>query len=445
MRSRLAMNALPSEPVSTASQPQSTATTPSGRPGLAIDFAEFRIGWRIVVLAMLGLAVNANASMLYAFGTLVIPLQQAFGWARGDLQAAVSFLFAGAVLGSQLVGWLNLRYGMKRVTHVSLLALALCFAAMTRMGGSIVWLYLSFTLLPIASLGTMHVTWTHLVNLWFVRNRGLSLALVLSGTGLTALLLPSGVTWAVERWGWQAAFWLLASLPLVLVLPLASRWMRVPAGAAPLPDGRRTASAGSALPVGGASFATGIRSARFWLLNLALSLVVAAVVTMVSNTVPMLRDKGLTAAAAGAVFGSFGLSLICGRVLVGYLVDRLWAPGVAAVALALPALGCLLLATAGAADTGTLVLATMLVGIGAGAEFDIAAYLVSRYFGLRDYGRLFGVHLGLITLAAALAPWLTGAIYSATGSTTAMLTLCGAAFLTGALMLLPLGRYPRFD
>jgi len=117
---------------------------------------------------------------------------------------------------------------------------------------------------------------------------------------------------------------------------------------------------------------------------------------------------------------------------------------VAAVALAMPAVGCFLLWTTGASDIPTLVIATFLVGVGAGAEFDVAAYLVSRYFGLRDYGRLFGVHLGLITAGAALAPLLTGAIYKATGSYSTMLALCGAAFLMGALMLLPLGRYPKF-
>ena len=166
---------------------------------------------------------------------------------------------------------------------------------------------------------------------------------------------------------------------------------------------------------------------------------------MVSNTVPLLRDKGLSAVAASAVFGSFGLSLIGGRVLVGYLVDRIWAPGVAAVALTLPAIGCLLLGITGPAETGTLVLATMLVGVGAGAEFDIAAYLVARYFGMRDYGRLFGVHLGMITLASTLAPWLAGTLYKSTGSYATMLTLCGGAFVVGALMLLPLGRYPKFE
>jgi MFS family permease len=202
----------------------------------------------------------------------------------------------------------------------------------------------------------------------------------------------------------------------------------------------------SARPVApGITFRDGIRSPKFWCLNLALSLVVAAVVSMVANSVPLLRDKGLTAAGASAIFGSFGLSLIGGRVLVGYLVDRLWAPGVAAVALALPAFGCLLLAQTPAEHTGMLVFAMMLVGIGAGAEFDIAAFLVSRYFGMRDYGRLFGVHLGLITLASALAPLLTGALYRATGSYMAMLAVCGTAFVTGAALLLPLGRYPVFD
>ncbi|MBQ1762237.1 MAG: MFS transporter, partial [Aquincola sp.] len=81
---------------------------------------------------------------------------------------------------------------------------------------------------------------------------------------------------------------------------------------------------------------------------------------------------------------------------------------------------------------------------GAGAEFDVAAYLVARYFGMRDYGRLFGVHLGLITIASALAPMLSGMLYRNAGTYTPMLAVCGTAFIIGALLLLPLGRYPRF-
>jgi MFS family permease len=411
----------------------------------AIDTTEFKLGWRSVIIAMLGMAVSANASMLYAFGTFVIPLQKAFGWTRGELQTSISFLFAGAVVSAQLVGWLNMRYGMKRVTQVSLICLSLTYASMPLMGASIAWLYFFFALLALASMGTMQVTWTHLVNLWFVRNRGLALALVLSGTGIGAALLPSSISWVIERWGWQAAFLMLAALPLVLVLPLTLRWMSMPAAALPRLPGSEETPASAQPAVTGTNFAVGIRTPKFWFLNIGLSLVVAAVVTMVSNTVPLLRDKGLSATEASAVFGSFGLSLIGGRLLVGYLVDRVWAPAVAAIALTLPAIGCLLLGTTPATATSMLVLATMLVGIGAGAEFDVAAYMMARYFGMRDYGRLFGAHLGTITICATLAPLLTGAMYQASGSYTTVLSLCGAAFLSGALLMLPLGRYPQFD
>lgn len=411
--------------------------------GMGIDLAEFKNAWRIVILATLGLAINSNSSMLYAYGAMMVPLQQTFDWTRPDLQSAVSFMFLGSVVASQIVGWLNLRFGMKRVTVISLCCLSLTFIAMTRMGPSIVTLYLGFFLMSLASMGTMHVTWTHLVNLWFEHNRGLALALVLSGTGLAAMLVPSAVSAVISRWNWQAAFWLLAALPVVLVLPLALTWMKVPARQPVFMDSASTSPA-TGLRIAGVSLREGLRSPRFWLLNFALSLIVACVVTLVTNGVPLLRDKGLDAADAARIFGTFGLSLILGRVVVGYLVDRLWAPGVAAVALSLPALGCLLLGINGAGNTGWLVAGVMMVGIGAGAEFDLAAFLVSRYFGMRDYGRLFGVHLGLITLASTLSPWLFGQFYRSTGTYQATLWVCGSIFLICGLSLLTLGRYPSF-
>jgi MFS family permease len=409
---------------------------------LGIDTTEFKNAWRIVVLATLGLAINSNSSMLYAYGAMMLPLQQTFEWTRADLQSAVSFMFLGSVVASQIVGWLNMRFGMKRVTVISLCALSLSFMAMTQMGPSIVTLYLSFFLMSLASMGTMHVTWTHLVNLWFEHNRGLALAMVLSGTGLAAMLIPTWVSTVITRWNWQAAFWLLAALPVALVLPLVLAWMKVPARTALRMD---SLLALSAAPVVGTSLRDGVRNPRFWLLNIALSMIVACVVTLVTNGVPLLRDKGLEATEAARIFGSFGLSLILGRVVVGYLVDRLWAPGVAAIALSLPALGCLLLGSSGAADSARLVTGVMLVGIGAGAEFDLAAFLVSRYFGMRDYGRLFGIHLGLITLASTLAPWLFGQLYRSTGSYQATLMVCGPIFLVGGLSLLALGPYPIFS
>lgn len=420
----------------------------SSKSEAAIDFTEFRGAWKILILSVAGVAISINAALLYGFGTLVVPLGQAFGWTKPELQACITFLFGGAVISLQLVGWFNLRYGIKRVTVVSLLLLVLGYLATTQLTSSIWSMYLAFALLPIVGMGTLAVTWTQLLSLWYERNRGLALAIGLSGTGLTAAIVPRLLTWGIEHWDWRAAFVILAILNLVVLLPLTLLWFRLPgtatAKSSASTDGPEKTgdSALAALP--GMSFREGMRSGKFWICNLSLSMVVSAVVGMVTSTIPLLQSRGLSAADAGLIFSGFGISLIFGRMLIGYLLDRLWPPAVAAASLMMPAVGCMIYLS-GSTDFQMLLFAAMLVGFGAGAEFDIAAFLVARYFGLREYGRLFGVHQGLNTVASALAPLLFAFMLSRSGDYSAMLVYCMACCLIGPLLLLMLGRAPRFQ
>lgn len=405
-----------------------------------LDTAEFKRGWRVLVLALVGVATSSSSLLLYSFSSMVIPLQNAMGWDRAQLQVAISALSLGTIVASQLAGWLNLRHGLRRVTWVSLLALCLSMWALTGINGSIWSLYLGFFLVPLAGLGTLQVTWSHLVNLWFEENRGLALAIILSGSGLAAIGLPLLTAWAVGRWNWQAGFFALGLLPVVLALPLTLRWL-LPAAGTP---GHRAAAPVGAAPANGLRLGEALRSWRFWVCNLSMTLVVSCVVGMVTNIVPLLQDRGLSALQASQVFSSFGISLILGRLLVGYLIDRLWAPAVASLALLMPAFACAIF-TFGDSTIALYTLATLLVGVGAGAEFDIAAFLIARYFGMRDYGRLFGAHLGLVTAGAAIAPLLFALLYKNTGGYSAMLLVCGVCFVVGPLLLLTLGGYPRFQ
>jgi MFS family permease len=404
------------------------------RPG-----GEIVRGWPVLVMALVGVGTSVSALLLYSLGALIVPLEQAFGWSRADLQLVSSFIAAGGALSVNAVGWLNARHGMRTVSRVSLVLLSIGLLGMTQLpvNGSIGWLYLGYFLLPLLGVGTTPVTWTQWVNLWFERHRGFALSLVLCGTGVAAAVLPPAITWVVGRSDWRAGFVLLAVLPLLLTLPWAARTLPVQVRAS-------SGSATGTLP--GLTFAQAARTRAFWLCNGALSLVVAGVVGMVSNTVPLLRDLGLSAVAAGAVFSVFGLSLIAGRLLVGVLLDRFWAPAVAAVTLSLPAIGCALFWQAdGQTPVAALMLATALVGVGSGAEFDIAAYLVARYFGLRDYGKTFGVHLGVATIGSAIAPFLFAALLRAGMGYGPLLQVCMACFLIGPVLLLGMGRYPRFD
>ena len=412
----------------------------SSKSEAAVDLAEFRVGWRILLLSLIGIAISINASLLYGFGTLVIPLEEAFGWERGALQAAITFLFGSAVISLQLVGWLNLRFGMKRVTVISLIAISIGYLATTQIGGSIWTLYLAFALLPLLGMGCLAVTWTQLLNMWFDKNRGLALAIGLSGTGLTAAVLPPMLSWGISLWDWRAAFVILALLNIAVLLPitLLSLPQKLKAQTGPKAGQLNT----SQLP--GMTFKEGLSSKKFWVCNLALSLVISAIVGLVTSTVPMLRDKGISAEDASLIFGCFGISLTGGRVIIGYLLDRVWPPLVSAISLTMPAIGCLIF-LGNSNDFWLMALAAVLVGFGAGAEFDIAAFLVARYFGMKEYGRLFGVHQGLNTVAAALAPLLFGAFLTATGSYSSMLVYSVICTILGPILILTLGRAPNFN
>lgn len=121
---------------------------------------------RVLLLSVVGIAISINASLLYGFGTLVVPLEQAFGWSKSEQQVAITFLFGGAVVSLQLVGWFNLRFGMKRITVISLALLSLAYLATTQLHGSVWSLYLAFAILPLVGMGALAVTWTQLLSLW---------------------------------------------------------------------------------------------------------------------------------------------------------------------------------------------------------------------------------------------------------------------------------------
>lgn len=317
-----------------------------------IDLTEFRLGWRVLILGLFGVCTSMSAALLYGFGTMIIPLQNSFGWGRGELQTAITFLFAGVAIGSQLLGWLFARFGIKRVALFSIIIQIAGYGALTQLNGSIIWLYLAFLILPLLCAGTIAITWTQLINLWYYRNRGLALATILCGTGLAALTMPPLLAWCMALWGWQAGFLLLGAIPLVTTLPMTLFWLK-------LPGARHSANEASTLKADtsrGVRFADALRSRTFWICNIALILSVSLIVGMVTVTVPFLQDKGLNPITAGQVFSAFGASTILGRLLIGYLLDRYSPVLISASALFVPVIGCSIYLVAGADSVGCLCL-----------------------------------------------------------------------------------------
>lgn len=156
---------------------------------------------------------------------------------------------------------------------------------------------------------------------------------------------------------------------------------------------------------------------------------------------PLAVSKGLDELMAVAAVSIIGIAAMGGALISGILVDRFWAPLVAFTLNLLPAIGCLLL-LAHPVPPALFYAAVALVGLGQGAEIDIVAFIIARYFGLRSYASIYGLTVLCIGLGSAVAGSAIGALYDAFGSYDVPLICASISFASAALLYLSMGPYP---
>jgi cyanate permease len=128
--------------------------------------------------------------------------------------------------------------------------------------------------------------------------------------------------------------------------------------------------------------------------------------------------------------GIFGLATMAGRLLAGYLVDRIFAPFVATVFFLAPIAGFIFLSSGSGVLPG---IGVVLLGLGLGTEIDMIAFLVSRFMGQRAFGEIYGYCFMIFGFRSSFGRFLGGFIYDLAGSYNP--ALIGAA---GALVLVNL-------
>jgi MFS family permease len=393
--------------------------------------AEFRRAWRVVLASAFGAGAGAVPIAFYSFGALIGPLQAAFGWSRAEITAAPLFLTVGGLAAGVFAGALADRYGARRVVLTSQVLLVLAFASLALLPRSLPLFYAGYAMIAILGAGTMTMTWTRAITGWFVAGRGLALGLSLVGTGLIGAALPTYVSRLVEAFGWRGAFVGLAALPLVLGLPLTFLFFREPEEA-----GGKGAEA-PAVDDGGLRLGEALHTRCFWQMVLSFTIVAVAISAVNVHAVPLLTDRGVTPATAAALAGLIGLSVTAGRLISGFLLDRMSGPVLAFLMFGLPALACLLLVVAGT-NLWLCGVAIAIVGLAAGAEHDIAAYFCARYFGRRHYGKIYGLLYTLYGVGAGLGPFVAGWAVGESGDYAQALHGGSALFAVAAALILTL-------
>lgn len=394
---------------------------------------EFKSGWAALLFATIGAGVGFS-SLGYILGPLVVPLQEEFGWGRGQITQTSLWSSLGMAAALPLLGPLLDRYGVKRIAWVSLPLFAVVLFALSQFESTLLIFLTLYALAGIIGVGTSAVTYSKAVVERFNRHRGFALGIMATGLGAAGLLLPPLMGTVIAQYGWRSAYFTMGFLALMPLLILA--FVKFPR---PTSNTEPVLRSTSAVELPGLTRGQALHNREFWTLIVAFFVLGWALLTMVPHFVPMLIDSGVEPVRAALLSSLIGVGTVIGRPVVGWLIDRFYAPYVAVPLFLTAALGCLLLLIGGAQFASVTA---VLIGIGFGAEIDLMSYLSSRYFGQRDFGTLYSYVYSAFMIGSAFGPVVAGYLFDAQGSYKTPLIIAASFLVAGSIVLLTL---PRFD
>jgi MFS family permease len=399
---------------------QTTATVESSRAGqVQVAATSFLALFSIVGLALYGLP------FFYDF------MVQDFGWTRAQVTSGnfYSKLLIGPLFGFA-AGWIVDRFGPRRMMMAGILmaGMALVGLSFTSTLGLFYFFYL-FNALGYVCGGPLPNQ--VLLSRWFTKSRGKAMGFAYLGIGVGGAVAPLLANRLAQSFGWHGALRTLGLLVVLIALPMAFLIKESPGAEAKVEI--------KPVSIGGV-----LRSWQFYLLAIGSMCSIGAVGGTYQNlklflTGDLFREltKQDAQSAAAHVLSLVLISSLCGRLLMGWLADRLPKKYVMLLIYLIVAgsIPLLFIASAPAA----LYLFAVLFGIGLGGDYMIIPLMAAEIFGVKIMGRLMGVVLTADGVAEALAPTLVARLRDSMGSYTTGFSVLIALALVGAaaVSLLP--------
>jgi len=393
-------------------------------------WGEFRTHWRPLLAATMGLGFGIGLSA-YTMSLFAPKLIAEFGWPRSQF-ALLGSMGLLMLIAQPITGRLTDRFGVRAVSTVGVLAGPSAYIAFAMQPGSIRAFFAIAVLQIVVGTLTTSPVYTRIVAERFERARGLAFSIVMTGPPLVGAVLAPLLGRFIESEGWRNGYLLTGGITMAFGL-IAVAMTPPHIGTRPDEDVPVESKAG---------YGVIVRNPVFWVLIIGMILVNFPQGLVSAQMKLMLMDSGAQSQTATWLISIYAVGVMVGRFACGLSLDRMQPHHVAALTLSMPAIGMMLMASPFDA-TIVLALSVAMMGLAQGAEGDVAAYLVSRRFGLNVFSLVMGLvgasiaggaALGSLTLSYTLGLW---------GSYAPFLVIGACVTLVGALLFLTLGHGSR--
>jgi MFS family permease len=330
--------------------------------------------------------------LIYGFSVFIVPIAEDTGWDRTSIAAVVAPIAIVNGLMSPLVGALTDRFGPRRVLAVSSVSMGIGLMGIGLTSHDLPTFIAAVIIASLLGGAQTGVPYTHVIVGWFSLRRGLALGVMLAFVGLGIATVPPILSLAISEWGWRNAFIAAGLVSMAVTLPVALFIIRDPPM---LQQSRPVQIEGYTVKEAVATASFGLMLGAFFLNYL------AAAAGSISLPV-VLADRGASPANAAMVLSIVGVTFIVTRLGFGALLDRLPAIPLTSLAFLSPVLGHLILANS---DSHLPVyVSAVFFGLATGAEGDAIGYLLAKRFGMRSFGKLYGINYLAFTVGAGVGP-----------------------------------------
>lgn len=373
--------------------------------------------WLIAGIAfgVLGFSRGLHTS----FGVFNVALLDTFGWSRGATAGIFSVVLTVDALLSPAAGYLLDRYGAKKICIAGCSALAAGLFLSSRV--SALWqLYICFGLLLAAGFTfTGMVPHIFLISEWFSSKRASAIGIVFAGSGVGIMLLAPLSEWLLSSYGWSRTFEIYSATVLITMLPVVwITYTQGPHGHQPRQHARKADNANQW------TAKLALQSLQFWLLFIARVGAAAGTTVIITHQVAHVVDAGFSKMLSASIFGLAGITSSFGRVIFGFIADRLSKQAAYTLNVAMTVVGVgALMILRDPSQVWLLYVYVIFFGIGFGSRAVIFSSLTADIFAGKGFGAILGYSTVAVGVGGALGSYLGGAFYDWTGSYTVSFTL----------------------
>ncbi|MEE4658960.1 MAG: MFS transporter [Halieaceae bacterium] len=351
----------------------------------------------------------------YVFGVYLVPVTAEYGISRSEGNLGFIALMAGIAVWSPIVGRLLDALSANTIMKFGAISLGAGLIACSYVPSpawipALIAVPVSFGSCACGSLAANTVAVR-----WFQQRRGQALGILSVSTSAGGLLLTPAAAILVDNFGWRTALQLQGVFVMTLMYAMTVIFIRnTPQGDEPgynreFDSGASAAGDTAEHANAARSTAALFRDKRFWLLTLGIGLLLASDQALLVSQVPFFVSIGLSLQQGAFVASLMTFSAITGKLLVGYMADRINLFGVYLMVACCHIL--LLLVFSLQPAYFVIITAAAVFGIAVGWVYPVWMTLLASQFGAKNYGATMGLMVVLMQPIAVLLLYVTGLLY----------------------------------